>query len=550
MSELLPLRDYQRDAITAIERAWAAGVRRPAVVLPTGAGKTVVFSHLIAGRRAREGGRALVLAHRDELIEQAVDKLRAVAPHLHIGVVKGTRNEVEADVVVATVQTLASATRRAAVRDVDMIVIDEAHHATAATYRAILDHYGAPAVGVTATMARTDGAALGEIWDKIVYRRDILDMIEAKHLLPARGKRIKVPDLDLDALKRNHGDYQDGELGDALSASLAPGLVAKAYVEHASDHSGVLFAPTVASAYVFADALNEAGIITETVHGALPVAERRAILKRLRTGDTQVVSNCMVLTEGFDEPRISCGVICRPTTSAGLYTQMVGRVLRPYPGQTMALVLDVVGVSSRHRLASLVNLVGDPTKRAKDPDLENLADMLLTSDGLEFDYEEEAPSSGSRALSYVEGDTIEARWVDLFARSHSAWLRTESGIAFLPTGRSNRTVAIVPAGGGGRYNVAVLAAGGAGTFRYRHLQLDTAMAWGEEVAEELGASAIINRKGTWRNKSQSPSEGQLAKARALGIKLAGFESKAEVADAISTKLASKLVDPIVRGWGL
>lgn len=555
VSGLLPLRDYQRAAIDAVTKAWREGMQRPAIVLPTGAGKTVVFSHLIAEQLTRhlddghDNARALVLAHRDELIEQAVDKLRIVAPHLRVGVVKGERNEVDADAVVATVQTLASAARRGAVRDVGMIIIDEAHHATAATYRAILDHYGAPAVGVTATMARGDGAALGEVWDKIVYRRDILDMIEAGHLLPARGKRIRVPDLDLSGLKRNHGDYQDGELGEALSASLAPGLVAKAYVEHAEGRSGVLFAPTVSSAYVFADALNDAGIKTETVHGALPTHERRAILKRLREGVTQVVSNCMVLTEGFDEPRISCAIICRPTTSSSLYTQMVGRVLRPYPGQTGALVIDVVGVTGRHRLASLVDLIGDPTKRAKDPDLENLADMLLTADGLEFEGEEES-NGGSRPLSFVEGNEIEARWVDLFARSHSAWLRTEAGTAFLPTGRSNLTVVIVPAGGGGRYNVGVMNVAGAGQWRYRHVQLDTAMAWGEEVARELGASAIINRKGRWRGNSESPTEGQLAKARRVGVKLAGFESKAEVADAISKAIASRLVDPIVKGWGV
>jgi superfamily II DNA or RNA helicase len=553
--QLLPLRDYQRETLTALERAWSEGTRRPAVVLPTGAGKTVVFAHLIA-RKHEQGVRTLVIVHTNELIEQAVAKLHDVAPHMTIGVVKAERDEhADADAIVATVQTLRVERRRAAIRNVGLVVVDECHHGTAKSYRDVLEHFGcfrdgALAVGFTATLARGDGAALADIWQKVAYRRDILDMIHDGYLLPARGKRVRVPDLDLGKVRQSHGDYQADEMGDALTESLAPELVAKAYVEHASDRSGILFAPTVDSAQVFAETLNTAGISSETVYGALPREDRALILKRFRSRDIQVVCNCMVLTEGFDEPRASCCVIARPTTSATLYTQMVGRVLRPYPGQTGALVLDVVGVTGRHKLASLVDLLGDPSKRLRDVDEKTLADLLLTADGFEFDPKQiETTSLGRTETEYVHGETIEVDEVDLFARSHAAWLKTTGGVWMLPAGQAH--VFLAPAGGGGRWNVAVYGAhegARVAEFRYRRINLDAAMSWGEEVVRELGGRALVNRKGNWRKPNTPPSEAQKIKANRLGIKFPEDISKGDLSDMITVKIASGQIDPIVKGW--
>lgn len=546
---ILPLRPYQAQAIKEIRRAWDRGVRRPAVVLPTGAGKTVIFSHLGAQMHAERGVRSLVLVHTTELVEQAVRKFRNVAPHLNVGVVKAERDEhADADIIVATVQTLRVARRREVLRNIGVIVVDECHHASAASYRAVMEHFGcfgdgALAAGFTATLARGDGAALGEIWQKVVYRKDITDMIGAGHLLPIRGKRIKVPDLDFSKARMSRGDYRAEDLGDALTDSLAPGLVAAAYREHAADRSGILFAPTVDSAYVFRDAFRDAGISCETVHGALPREERALILKRLDAGDVQVVSNCMVLTEGFDSPRCSCAVICRPTTSSPLYTQMVGRVLRPYPGQAGALLLDVVGVTGKHRLASLVDLVGDPTKILHKDAPESLADLLLTADGCEL--EDAGHGGGGTPITFQEADGYEAVDVDLFAKSHSAWLRTAGGTWFLPAGKA--VVFLAPAGGAGTWNVAI-AGPAQREMRYRRISLDAAMAWGEEVAVEVtGNRALFNRKAQWRRASQEPTAPQVSMARRLRIDPAG-RSKAELSDLISTVLASRELDPLVARW--
>src|SRR5436190_21331894 len=169
MPETLPLRDYQRAAIDALHAGWQAGGTRLAVLLPTGAGKTVVFSHLAAEQHAR-GIRTLVLAHRDELIQQAAGKIRAVAPHLRVGVVKAERDEHrDVDVVVASIQTLAGTKRREAIRDIGLVVVDEAHHAAAPTYMETLQHFGCfdrtPAAGFTATMKRENGG-LAEVWEE------------------------------------------------------------------------------------------------------------------------------------------------------------------------------------------------------------------------------------------------------------------------------------------------------------------------------------------------------------------------------------------------
>lgn len=544
IAQALPLRPYQLMAKYNVQRAWGKGTKRPAVVLPTGAGKTVVFAHLAAEEHALHGTQTLILVHTTELVDQAVDKLHSVAPHLTVGVIKAERNEIHADVLVGTVQTVRGRVEQ--LGRVGLIVIDECHHATAASYQMVLDGIpDANVVGFTATLARGDGAALGDVWQEVVYRRDIIDMIKGKHLLPVRGKRVRVPDLDFRGMKRTGGDYQAGDLGEALTASLAPELVAKAYAEHASDRAGVLFAPTVASAYMFAEALNATNIVTETIHGGLPAQERRQILRNLRAGTTQVVSNCMVLTEGFDEPRVSCAVICRPTTSAGLYTQMVGRVLRPYPGQAEALVLDVVGVSGRHRLATLVDLVGDPTLIRKLPEEESLADLLIGEDGFDIEDEEREQCP----LRYVDGE-YEVVDVDLFARSHNAWLKTDGETWFLPcsgsTVRTKRQLYVFIARvGPERYGVAVCDAIGHGKFAYRGIDLDAAMAWGEEVVREYGGDVLTGRRARWRG--DEPGERQLRMAASFGIDTQ-FMTKGEIADAISQRKGTQVIDEIVKGW--
>src|SRR5712692_7867757 len=220
----LPLRPYQEAALQAIVTAQARGVRRPLVVLPVGAGKTVVFAHLLRRRL----GRALVLAHRDELLQQAVAKLRLVDPTVQIGLVKAEDNAVDAPVVVASVQTLSRPQRlRQLGQGFATIVVDEAHHATAPTYRRILQYCGAfqadgpLTLGVTATPERRDTAPLSAVWQAVVYEHALLALITAGYLANLRAIQVLLQ-VNFDALPTRQGDFVDGELDTLLLQADAP----------------------------------------------------------------------------------------------------------------------------------------------------------------------------------------------------------------------------------------------------------------------------------------------------------------------------------------
>ena len=366
----LALRPYQHEAIDEILAAISNGINRPLVSLPTGTGKTVVFAHLLAQR----GGRGLVLAHRDELLRQAADKLMLVAPGLNVGIVKAGENQVAAQVVVASVQTLSRPNRLEQLPgDIETLVVDEAHHAVAPTYLRILEYLGAfntngpLCVGFTATPERGDGAGLGAVWQKIVYQKTILEMLLAGYLCDLRAVRVSVA-VNLNQVRVRGGDYAEGELGRAMMHANAPAHVVAAYQEHAAGRKTLVFTPTVDLAHAMAESFESAGVRAEALDGQTPDEERRAILRRLHSGETQVVANCAVLTEGFDEPSIDCVIVARPTKSKPLYIQMVGRGTRIYPGKEDCLVLDVVGATSRHDLitASTIFDLDLSTKSARE----------------------------------------------------------------------------------------------------------------------------------------------------------------------------------------
>lgn len=351
----MELRPYQREAILSLVAGWGAGARRLAVVLPTGSGKTIVFSHLIQRMRTGAGiARTLVIAHREELLEQAADKIRAVAPHLKVGIIKGNRRELRHDtqVIVASVQTLGwrrpcrnkvksqdgrklkrcgTCTRCntlpncAPIHGVGMIVVDECHHAGAASYKRVLRHFRAfdedskvLTAGFTATLARQQGG-LASVWQDVAYRRDISDMIADGYLVPPTGKQVVVPGMDLDQAKKSGGDFTGSSLAELMLHADAMSEIAQAYREYAPDRPGIVFSPNVEVAHEMTDAFNGIGIPAATVWGDMPAEERHSVLKDFKSGKVQVLSNVMVLTEGFDEPKASCLVVARPTMNPGLY---------------------------------------------------------------------------------------------------------------------------------------------------------------------------------------------------------------------------------------
>jgi superfamily II DNA or RNA helicase len=588
VSTMLRLRPYQEQAIEALRERWKeADARRLAIVLPTGGGKTVVFAHLSKiVLDAAPDKRVVVLVHTDELVRQAVDKIKKHAPGLIVGVVKAKENEVRADVIVASVQTLRSPGRMRQINHVAVVVVDECHHAVARTYMSILEHFGcfrpdgARAVGFTATLVRGDDKSLGLVWQDVAFTRSISWMVRKGYLIPPRGKAVAVPDLDLRNVKATKKDFREGELGEALADSLAPELIVEAFREHAADRKGILFAPTVASAEVFAEAFNEADIVCEVVHGGLAQDVRDAILDRHRAGLTRVVANCMVLTEGYDDPEVSCIIIARPTKSKGLYIQMVGRglrvdVAREYADQD-CIILDVVGANSTHDLCSVIDL----SEKALDPEKAKSGKTLTELED-EFDAGE---GVGTDAPEFYTGPVEVKDFDPLGAKSRSkVWITTRDRTYFVPAGK-DAYVFIMEYPSRGRWSVAfaskdsrtalydcpALDAPGkacacgnrckpkqVGMTAHRALELEEAMSWAEDLAVDMGADTLVlaNKNAPWRNRKAS--DALVKYARGLGIKLEGetdpvtgaftcSEKAGKVSDAVTKIVGSDRIDPLVR----
>lgn len=490
----LPLRPYQAQCLDAIAAAEKRGVRRQLVVIPTGGGKTVCFAHLVT----RRPGRALILAHRDELITQAAGKLAMVSGSLDIGIVKAEQDDTGARTVVASVQTLARPSRLDGIGTFATVIVDEAHHAVADTYMAIMESLGCfgdsgpLTAGFTATAGRGDKIGLGAAWEEITYQRGIVQMIAEGYLCDVRALEIG-SDFNLGNATVRAGDYTDSSLGAELERSDALNAAARAYKAHAASRQGVAFTPTIATAHALAAELTRQGIPAEAVDGKMPVDQRRAVLRRLHRGETQVVCNCAVLTEGWDEPAVSCALMLRPTKSAPFFIQMAGRVLRPFVGKDDALILDVAG-SSALGLATVADLAGLPPGSVKP------GKSILEAD-------EERQALERRQIAVTAKRTRE---VELLRRSDLRWLR--SGEAWvLPAGDS--TMILVPSGEESwevwrspKGSPAVLESG-------KPLALDWARGVGEEVARAHGG-VLSRADAKWRKRP--PSDSQVTALRNLG----------------------------------
>jgi ATP-dependent helicase IRC3 len=512
----LELRPYQAEAIAAIEEASRRGVRRPLLGLPTGTGKTVIFAALIRKR----GGRALVLAHRDELLAQATDKIRQIDPGTRLGLVKAEANEVAAPVLVASMQTLARQSRLVRLpRQFETVVVDEAHHATADSYRRVLDWVGdSPLVlGVTATPERADSASLADVWDEVVYSRSLLEMIRAGYLVDLRGLRVRL-DFDFSRLRVSHGDFVDTEAAAALTAADAPAHACAAYLEHAAGRKALLFTPTVELAHLMAEAFRARGVAAEALDGSLPLDQRRAILARLRGGETQVVANCAVLTEGFDEPSVDCVIVARPTRSRILYVQMIGRGTRTFPNKRDCLIVDLVGATERHDLLTLPQLfgLGDATA---------LQERTVT-EALEREHVAAAPARAEAPLVAEEVDLFrereKLRWVAVGER----WaLTTGRGLLVVePYAGAWRVVVYEP----GTQKRHVLGHG---------LDLGYAHGVAEDFIRHLGAAHLVDANARWRG--QGISDKQRALLDRLGIPYGSELSRGEASDLISATLAKR-----------
>lgn len=570
MSILYPFQDQ------AVDAAWSAlfgsdqAVNRVAIELPTGTGKTVTFS-AFADRYLDSfdgaGNRVLVLVHTDELVRQAVKTvLAATRGRWTVGVVKAGQDETGADIVVASVQTLANPLRRERIVDVGLVIVDECHHAVATTYMAILEHYGAmgrhvddvtcaycphgtgylatPTLGVTATLARSDGTPLGSVWQDLVFSRSLSWAIRKGYLTDLTSWTVTVPDIDASAT--------DDALDAMMATGIAPEKVVDAWEDKACGLSTVLFAPAVASAQRFADAFNAVGVKAEVVHGAMPEADRLAVLDRLASGVTTVVANCMVLTEGWDCPRVSCVIVARPTKSVPLFVQMVGRGLRVW--------LDAAAPPREEQMCVLLSLSDNVTSLAT---VANLSDKPLdVQDGKPLSVMEDEWDIGKDieqelAKEYV-GPLRMTQWDAFVQQSSKAWKYTTGGAPFLPTAKSGQGYVFVVQLTG---QCAVFAYGQVSNGRRGAVKVATApdmqlaMSIAEDEAQDRGGdigALLADKTRPWRKGVPSDEAKDMAKRVGVpdGEVQAILSSKAsgkagKLSDAVDKVVASRVIDRIV-----
>ena len=359
---MISLRPYQREALQAINDFSEKGINKQLVVLPTGSGKTVIFSHLPQFKQ--NSLPMLVLAHRAELLYQAKEKISWSNPELDIQIEQADNVAGYCDVVVASVPTLGRAESERILKYpkdyFKSIVIDEAHHAAAPTYRRILDYFNAPFVlGVTATPQRSDNTRLTDVFDEIVYYKTIQNLIEDGYLCSLVGYRIKT-NTDISGVATNEGDYVASQLEDAIDTPERNAHIVAAYNSLVPESKAIVFCAGVKHANNLATSFASSQINTEVILGATDSDARRDILARFKMGHTKVLINVGVLTEGFDEPTVETIILARPTRSTLLYTQIVGRGTRLHEGKPHCTILDFADTTKGKKPIGLPSLLGLP----------------------------------------------------------------------------------------------------------------------------------------------------------------------------------------------
>lgn len=351
----MELRPYQSEAKAAIFEEWDKGVRRTLLVLPTGCGKTIVFAK-VTEDCVRRGNRVLIMAHRGELLDQAADKI-GKATGLGCATEKAEETCMGSwfRVVVGSVQSLTREKRlkQFPINYFDTIIIDEAHHCLSDSYQKILDYFkGANILGVTATPDRGDMRNLGECFDSLAYEYTLPKAIKAGYLSPIKALTLPLK-LDLSAVGMQSGDFKSGDIATALDPYLYQ--IADEMEKHCKDRKTVVFLPLVKTSQKFRDILNNKGFKAAEVNG--DSKDRAEILAAYDRGDYNVLCNSMLLTEGWDCPSVDCIVVLRPTKVRSLYSQMVGRGTRLFPGKDHLLLLDFLWHTERHELCHPASLI-------------------------------------------------------------------------------------------------------------------------------------------------------------------------------------------------
>lgn len=406
----LTLRPYQQEALQSVKDNFQKGIFKQLIVLPTGSGKTVIFSHI--PQVIEDSLPMLVLAHRSELLSQATEKILWSNPQFDIQTEKAEEvADLTGDVIVASVQTLGRSDSKRILKFpkdyFKSIIVDEAHHASAESYRRILDYFNPKfLLGVTATPQRSDSIRLTDVFQEITYYKNIQDLIKEGYLSRIIGYRVKT-NTDISEVETSHGDYTLSQLEDKIDNTERNTLVVKSYLQFASNKKAVVFASGVNHAKHLAASFTQNKISVRVVVGDTPDEERKQILLDFKNGDIKVIVNVGVLTEGFDEPSIDAIIIARPTRSTLLYTQIVGRGTRIFEGKEHCIIIDIADATVGKKPLGLPTLLGMPPEfDLKGQDLIDVADK----------YKELEDYCLSQAIKVLSPEDIDLAYkqIDLF----------------------------------------------------------------------------------------------------------------------------------------
>lgn len=395
----MKLRPYQQEAREAVQREWTEGRKRTLLVLPTGTGKTVVFSKIIEDQ-VREGKRVLVLAHRSELLDQASDKLKT-ATGLGTALEKAESTSIGSwyRVVVGSVQTMQREKRLSQFPPdwFDVIVVDEAHHAISDGYQKVLGYFKeAEVLGVTATPDRGDMKNLGSYFDSLAYEYSLVQAIKEGYLSKIKALTIPI-DLDLSSVSMSAGDFKASDVGTALDPYLVQ--IADEMAKYCKDRKTVVFLPLVKTSQKFRDILNEQGFKATEVNGESK--DRAEVLEDFEKGRYNVLCNSMLLTEGWDCPSVDCVVVLRPTKVRALYSQMVGRGTRLFPGKEELLLLDFLWHTERHELCRPAHLISESPEVTKKmvENMEEETGVVIDLEQMEVKSAEDVVAEREEALA-------------------------------------------------------------------------------------------------------------------------------------------------------
>lgn len=524
----MTLRPYQREGILATRALWAQYIRNLLGVAATGAGKTQILLGTLLGHEdipplLVDGKRGLIIAHRDELIRQPHERIANYWKEWlpQVGIVKAEENQPHRQLTIATVQSLHEKRLKTLLHygKIDYLVIDEAHHAVADSYVRLYETLKAANpemchLGVTATPQRADDTGLIEVYERNSFSISIKDLVRAGYLVPFKGLEIATK-VSLKGVHRQGADLNQGQLKRAFELDNVLDLVVQSHQKYAAGRKAIAFTVSVDGAHDLADRFTAAGIPAAAIDGTTPKDERRAILRRFSVGEIMVLTNCAVLTEGFDQPDVSCVHMVRPTMNRSLFVQCVGRGLRTAPGKEDCLILEYAP-SQGHNLASMGDVLGLPrdvterTQQQADAEETDEGDVL---GGMSFDGD----------VRGLEGDPLElvARQLDYLSLTPFHWDRRE-GWLVLGLGRGadgrDRILAITPPMLTDPFVLYGLVKD-EGSYQWQVRKMaesDDFAALSEqanELAESRGVGILTGKNASWKH--QPATEGQIKFLRRL-----------------------------------